>query len=107
MPSFEKARTFWKTVRSVSVAEITQEAQRPFALALVGDPERREEVLAHLFPGAQDGAVLPERSLVRLFDSTSESVGFPMESGSFDIVIDAGGGAWTPRRASRSMVWRS
>jgi len=92
VPSIEKAKTFWKTIRSVSVAEIAQEAQRPFAFALVGAPERRAEVLEHLFPGAQEDEVLPERSLVRAFDSTSEEVGFPRESGSFDIVIDAGGG---------------
>ena len=36
--------------------------------------------------------ILPERSLVRAFDSTSPDEGFPVESGSFDMVIDAGGG---------------
>src|SRR5262245_25690489 len=92
MPAIDRAKSFWNTIKSVSVAQIAQEARKPFALAVVGAPERRAQALYRLFPGAQDAEVLPDRSLVRAFDSTSESAGFPTESGSFDFVIDAGGG---------------
>ncbi len=86
------AKSFWKTVRAVSVKEIAQEASRPFALAVVGRPDDREEILDALFPRAMEGDVLPDRSLIRQFDSTSPEAGFPVASGSFDIIIDAGGG---------------
>jgi uncharacterized protein (DUF697 family) len=92
MAAVDRAKSFWKTLKSVSVKEIAQEAQRPFSLAVVGEVEQRAGIMRLLFPGAQDGEVVPERSLVRAFDTASPEAGFPAESGSLDIVIDAGGG---------------
>ena len=92
MAKVQLAKSFWKTVKSVSVKEIAKEAHKPFAVAVVGDPEARERVFDLLFPGATDLDVLPQRSLIRTFDSTSSEDDFPQQFGSFDMVIDAGGG---------------
>ena len=86
------AKSFWKTMKAVSIKEIANEAQRPFSIAVVGAPEKRAQIYTQLFPKASDEDVLPERSLLRAFDDTSEPAGFPRESGHFDIIIDAGGG---------------
>lgn len=90
------AAKFWKTVKSVSVREIAKEAEKPFALALVGQPEKRADVYRRLFPSSDEEDVVPERSLIRQFNSTAPDDGFPEATGSFDIVIDAGGGRRNP-----------
>jgi uncharacterized protein (DUF697 family) len=92
LPKVELAKAFWKTIKSVSVKEIAREAERPFAVAVVGSPAKRQELYDVLFPKASLDDILPERSLVRAFDSTSSDAGFPTESGAFDLIIDAGGG---------------
>src|SRR5947207_3056145 len=92
MARIDLAKSFWKTVKTVSIKEIASEAERPFALAVVGAPNRRDEVMDSLFPPNTPAHVIPDRSLLRSFDSTSEDSGFPVESGAFDIIIDAGGG---------------
>jgi uncharacterized protein (DUF697 family) len=84
-----QAKSFWKVIKSVSIAEIEREANRPFSLALVGTPEKRREALRRLYPDSPEDAAHP---ILRAFDSTSTEVGFPAETGSFDLVIDAGGG---------------
>jgi uncharacterized protein (DUF697 family) len=92
MAKYDRFKNFWKTTKSVSIREIAREAERPFAMAVVGLPEKRAEVFRRLFPGLDPDAVLPERSLLRTFDSTDPEAGFPVDTGSFDIVIDAGSG---------------
>jgi uncharacterized protein (DUF697 family) len=97
MAGFEAAKRFWKTTKEVSIGQIAQAAQRPFSIAIVGTPERRAELLHRLFPNVAEGEVVPERSLVKAFDSTSTEVGFPADAGPDYLVIDAGGGrALTP-----------
>ncbi len=88
----QDARTFWRIMRSISLKEIETEAHRTFALALVGDEKKRREVLQRLYPDRATDAAYP---LVRSFDSVAAEDGFPQESGSFDIILDAGGG-WAP-----------
>jgi uncharacterized protein (DUF697 family) len=78
----DRAKGFWKTVKAVSVREIAREAARPVRLAVVGQEERRADVLATL-GDAED---------VRQFDSTAETADFPRDPRAFDFVIDAGGG---------------
>src|SRR5687767_12764636 len=92
MARINLAKSFWKTVKGVSVKEIAKEAHKTFAIAIVGEPSARDRVFQALFPGASDLDVLPQRSLIRTFDSTSAEDDFPQDFGSFDIVIDAGGG---------------
>lgn len=84
-----QAKSFWRILRSVSVGEVQAEATRGLAVALVGEPERREYILSRLYPNTPGDRIYPA---LRVFDSTSEDDGFPLEPGSFDIVIDAGGG---------------
>jgi len=91
---------FWDTIKSVSVAEIAREANRPLSVAVVGDPKRRAEAVEALFaaPSAGEPAelaparALPEPSFVQEFDSTAEAGAFPRQPGIFDFVIDIGGG---------------
>lgn len=92
MAAIDRAKSFWKTTREVSIGQIAQQAQRPFSVAVVGTPENRQALLRHLFPDSVEGDVIPERSLVKAFDSTSEEVGFPVDAGPDYLVIDAGGG---------------
>jgi uncharacterized protein (DUF697 family) len=92
MAGIARAKSFWKTIRGVSVSEIAREAQRPFAIAVVGDRDRRAQVERELFPDAASEDVIPERSLIRAFDSTDQTDGFPEDPGGSYLVIDAGGG---------------
>ncbi len=92
MAGFGRAKKFWDTTREVSVKQILRDAQKPFSIAIVGTPEKRAELLHHLFPNISDEDVIPERSLVKAFDSTSAEVGFPTDAGPDYLIIDAGGG---------------
>ncbi len=95
MRKMDTAKSFWRIMKSVSLGEIVQESRRAFALAVVGAPDKRIVVLRHLYPGQPDEAVHP---LLRTFDSIAPEAGFPQTPGSFDIVLDAGGG-WAPNAA--------
>ena len=92
MRKMDTAKSFWRIMKSVSLGEIVQESRRTFAIAVVGAPEKRIVVLRHLYPGLPDESVHP---LLRVFDSIAPEAGFPQEPGSFDVVLDAGGG-WVP-----------
>jgi uncharacterized protein (DUF697 family) len=92
MARIDQAKGFWKTIKEVSVPAIAREAEKPVAISIVGEPEKRQEVLRALYPAAGKDDVLPERSLISAYDSTSAEVGFPEEAGSFSLIIDAGGG---------------
>ncbi len=94
------ARSFWRIMRSVSLREIEVESSRSISVALVGLPERRNEALSRLFPDKDPDTAHP---LLRTFATIAEQDGFPQESGSFDLVLDAGGG-WAPTEAHISTV---
>lgn len=96
MAGFDQAKKFWKTTKEVSVKEVARQTDRPIGIAVVGEPERRAELLRHLFPNATSEDVVPERSLVRTFDSTAPQDGFPRDPGPDYIVLDAGGGRKDP-----------
>jgi uncharacterized protein (DUF697 family) len=93
MPALNRAKSTWDILRTVSVGAILQEAQTPVTLAVVGPEDRRTQALRDLYAGDAASVVHPE---LRVFESTSELAGFPREPGSFDIVIDAGGGRVDP-----------
>lgn len=84
MARIDRAKSFWKTVKAVSVREIAREAEKPVRIAVVGPAARRLDVLDLL--GAES------EQEIREFDSTAESAGFLQEPKAFDVVIDAGGG---------------
>jgi len=92
MARIEPVKTFWKTIKAISVAEIAAESRKPFALAVVGPPEARLRVLERLFPGMTPEDVVQDRSLVRTFDSLDPATGFPADSAAFDFVLHAGCG---------------
>jgi uncharacterized protein (DUF697 family) len=92
MAGIDAAKKFWKTTKEMSVGQVAQAAQRPFSIAIVGTPEKRAVLLHRLFPEVGEDEVVPERSLVKAFDSTSTDVGFPVDAGPDYLVIDAGGG---------------
>lgn len=89
---------FWKVLKSVSVAEIAREANRPITIAIVGPPDRRALAIAALYAPDSNVApndeakslALPEQPFVQAFDSTSTEAGFPTQPGVFDFVIDVG-----------------
>ena len=91
-------KDFWHIIKSVSIAEIAREANRPLSVALVGPQNKREEALRALFTeDAQEAAAehvriraLPESPFVQGFDGLTEVDGFPQVSGIFDLVIDLG-----------------
>ena len=91
-------KDFWHIIKSVSIAEIAREANRPLSVALVGPQAQREEALRALFTeDAQEAAAeqvriraLPESPFVQGFDGLTEGDGFPQVSGIFDLVIDLG-----------------
>lgn len=88
---------FWDIVKSVSVAQIAREANRPISVAVVGAEERRAEVIAALngadMPGITDGKqALPEPPFVQGFDAMTLEAKFPRQTGVYDFVIDIGGG---------------
>ena len=95
----QDAKTFWRIMSSISLQAVRKEATRPVAVALVGTEDRRREVLRRLYPGRDPASSFP---LVRTFASISGEDGFPSERGSYDIVLDAGGG-WAATDANISV----
>jgi len=84
MARVDRAKSFWKTVKSASVREIAREAGRPVRLAIVGPEERRADVLFELRGDSEEE--------IQEFEYTSEEAGFPRDPRAFDFVIDSGGG---------------
>lgn len=87
MAKADRAKSFWNVIKAVSVQAIAKEACTPVILAVVGMEQDRLPVLRALYADDGELAAFPE---VRVFESLSPDDGFPTESGSFDVVIDAG-----------------
>lgn len=90
---------FWDIIKSVSVAEIAKEANRPLSVAIVGPEDRRAEAMEALFAPSPEqrtnlipARALPEPPFVQGFDAMTEESQFPRQPGVFDLVIDVGGG---------------
>lgn len=103
---------FWKVLKSVSIGEISREANRPLSVAIVGSKDSRTEATEALYRGftareesgeaiTENGRLvagqivrhnMPESPFVQGFDDTSPESTFPQQSGVFDLVIDVGGG---------------
>jgi uncharacterized protein (DUF697 family) len=99
MANVTRAANFWKILKSVSVAEIAREANRPISIAVVGPADVRREATDSLFeaPGSTGeemvpAARLPAEPFLQVFDATTEEAGFPRQQGVFDFVIDVGSG---------------
>jgi len=88
-------KDFWKRIKSISVAEIAREANRPLSVAVIGDTERRDEAIKALYALESTDLppirALPEPSFVEGYDALTEEAHFPRAKGVFDFVIDVGG----------------
>lgn len=101
------AKGFWETIKSVSVAEIGREANRPLSIAVVGPQGLRAEATQALYDLVSMGAgrpeelvrarAMPEPPFIQGFDSTSQEDHFPTQAGIFDLVIDVGGRKEAPQ----------
>lgn len=86
-------KDFWNRIKSISVAEIAREANRPISVAIVGDEAGRNDIMSALFKTAGTSEhALPESPYVRQYRSMSATDGFPQVPDVFDFVIDVGGG---------------
>jgi uncharacterized protein (DUF697 family) len=91
---------FKDVIKSVSIAEIAREANRPISIAVIGPADRREEAVLALSgldaPGQlveqPPARALPETPFVQGFDDMTAEARFPRQPGIYDIVIDLGGG---------------
>jgi uncharacterized protein (DUF697 family) len=88
---------FWDRLKSISVAEIAREADRPLNIALIGAPDVRAEAHKALFtdPGsiALNGTALPVAPGLHGYDALTTEANFPAKPGVFDFVLDLGNGS--------------
>lgn len=109
MPTFQPrvggAKTFWNTIKSISVDEIAREANRPLSVAIIGDKLLRAEAIKSLFESPKkltDGLIaMPESPFLLEYENSSEEAGFPIDPAFFDIVIDVGNGRKEAPEGSR------
>jgi uncharacterized protein (DUF697 family) len=99
MANVTRATNFWKILKSISVAEIAREANRPISIAVVGPADVREEAVDSLFEAQEatgeqmvSATRRPAEPFLQVYDSASEEAGFPHQPGVFDFVIDVGSG---------------
>lgn len=88
---------FWDRLKSISVAEIAREADRPLHIAVIGAPDVRAEAHQALFtdPGsiALTGSPLPVAPALHGYDALTTEADFPEQPGLFDFVLDLGAGS--------------
>lgn len=88
---------FWDRLKSMSVAEIAREADRPLNVAIIGAPDVRAEAHTALYsdPGsiALHGAAMPVAPALHGYDSLTTEANFPNQPGIFDFVLDLGNGS--------------
>ncbi len=91
------AKGFWERLKSISVAEIAKEADRPLHIALIGAADVRAEAHHALFtdPGsiALNTRMLPAAPALHGYEALTEAANFPAQPGLFDFVIDLGSGS--------------
>ncbi len=88
---------FWDRLKSISVAEVAREANRPLNIAVIGAPDVRAEAHKALYsdPGsvALQGSTLPVAPGLNGYDSLTVESNFPDQPGIFDFVLDLGNGS--------------
>lgn len=88
---------FWDRLKSISVAEIAREADRPLNVAIIGAPDVRAEAHTALYsdPGsiALQGSALPVAPALHGYDALTTEANFPDQPGIFDFVLDLGNGS--------------
>jgi uncharacterized protein (DUF697 family) len=88
---------FWERLKSISVAEVAREADRPLNVAVIGAPDVRAEAHKALYSDsgsiALRGAALPVAPALHGYDSLTTEANFPDQPGIFDFVLDLGNGS--------------
>ena len=88
---------FWDRLKSISVAEVAREADRPLNIAVIGAPDVRAEAHQALFTDAGSialqGAALPIAPALHGYDALTTEANFPPQPGIFDFVLDLGNGS--------------
>lgn len=91
-------KKFWEILKSMSLAEIAREAERPITLAVVGPPESRDPIVQSLYRQSSNFAATKSPSHVHsglssllFYNSFEEEDGFPRAPDYHDVVIDLTG----------------
>lgn len=88
---------FWDRLKSISVAEVAREADRPLNVALIGAPDVRAEAQKALYTDtgstALNGVALPAAPGLHGYDAMTAESDFPAQPGLFDFVLDLGNGS--------------
>ncbi len=92
MANIDKATRFWKTIREVSVKNISLEARRPISIIVVGDEETRREIIHQLTIDRSASNQSEKFVPVLSISSTHPDDGFPTNLLADTVIIDVGGG---------------
>ena len=88
---------FWDRLKSISVAEVAREADRPLNIAVIGAPDVRTEAHKALFTDSGSislhSIALPIAPALHGYDSLTTEAHFPEQPGIFDFVLDLGNGS--------------
>ena len=88
---------FWDRLKSISVAEVAREADRPLNIAVIGAPDVRAEAHHALYSDAGSialqGAAMPVAPALHGYDALTTEAHFPDQPGIFDFVLDLGSGS--------------
>jgi uncharacterized protein (DUF697 family) len=88
---------FWDRLKSISVAEVAREADRPLNIAVIGASDVRAEAHKALYTDAGSiaiqGAALPVAPALHGYDALTTEADFPVQPGLFDFVLDLGNGS--------------
>ncbi len=95
MANIDKATRFWKTIKEVSVKNISLEARRPTSVIVVGSEASRQVTIQRLV--VDPSATKPAEKFVPVLsiNSTATEDGFPVTLAPDTIIIDAGMGRST------------
>lgn len=88
---------FWDRLKSISVAEVAREADRPLNIAVIGAPDVRTEAHKALFTDSGSislhNTALPIAPALHGYDALTVEANFPEQPGIFDFVLDLGNGS--------------
>ena len=91
------AKGFWDRLKSISVAEVALEADRPLNIAVIGASDVRAEAHRALYSDsgsiALQGVAMPVAPALHGYDALTMEANFPNQPGIFDFVLDLGSGS--------------
>lgn len=114
IPRIGGPKDFWNRIKSISVAEIAREANRPLSIALVGGPgdgdgQTSQQLIDSLYASAKGTEntphSLPSTPYLQIYPSMAETDGYPQTPDVFDFVIDVGGGRTGARQDDKTTIY--